>query len=360
MTTTPVSQRFTEARTALPSANAPLVREAWYVVGARAEFDRTLRQRWILGEPVCFYEATDGTLVVLDDRCAHRRFPLSRSHLEGDVIRCGYHGFEYGKGGECVAVPGAKPGPLRVRAYPAVQRGPWVWIWTGSDPDTADPALIPWPSEETEGGHYVTGYTLNPANYTLVHENLLDLTHLQYVHGIIDTQYTETPPTLMPADDFPPGFTDQSVGSTKYLADTRLNAFAGFAGEDPDTPISRSEFVMSVTPALNWGGQRLVPHEPQASQLRKVLVLHCLTPADESSTHQFWMYWQDVPFAIDQAPAREFITILFDQDVEALRLQQHYIERDSRKGVVESSRRADVAAVRIRQMLHRLGEAEQH
>lgn len=72
-------------------------------------------RRWILGEPVCFYEATDGTLVVLDDRCAHRRFPLSRSELDGDVIRCGYHGFGYGKDGRCVAVPVGRPDSIRVR-----------------------------------------------------------------------------------------------------------------------------------------------------------------------------------------------------------------------------------------------------
>ncbi|WP_224112420.1 Rieske 2Fe-2S domain-containing protein [Mycobacterium avium] len=359
MTVTTSAPKRPAAQMRVPSANAPLVREAWYVVAARTEFDRTLRQRWILGEPVCFYEATDGTLVVLDDRCAHRRFPLSRSELDGDVIRCGYHGFEYGKDGRCVAVPVGRPDSIRVRAYPAVQRGPWVWIWTGADPDSADPSLIPWPSRETEGGHYISGYTSNPANYTLVHENLLDLTHLQYVHGIIDPEYTEMAPKMMPTDELPAQFAEQSVGWRKVLGDTRLNTFAAAAGEDPDTRIRRSEFCMSVTPALNWGAQQLLPHDPAASRLRAVTILHCLTPADETSTHQFWMYWQDVPFAMDPAVMAEFIAGIFEQDVEALGLQQHYVESDTRKGVVEDSVRTDAPGLRLRRMLHRLAAAEQ-
>ncbi|MFI6779253.1 Rieske 2Fe-2S domain-containing protein [Nocardia sp. NPDC050412] len=119
------TERSASAKARAPGALAPLVREAWYVLAARNEFDRSLKQRWILGEPVCFFEATDGQLVVLDDRCAHRRFPLSRSHLEGDVIRCGYHGFAYGPDGRCRSVPGADPGSISVRRYPTLQRGPW-------------------------------------------------------------------------------------------------------------------------------------------------------------------------------------------------------------------------------------------
>jgi phenylpropionate dioxygenase-like ring-hydroxylating dioxygenase large terminal subunit len=351
-------QRTAEARTRGPGAVAPLVRNAWYVLAARTEFDRALRQRWVLGEPVCFFEATDGTLVVLDDRCAHRRFPLSRSHLEGDSVRCGYHGFTYGRDGRCLSVPGGYPGSISVRRYPAVQRGPWVWIWTGDDAASADPGLIPWPEGELDGGDFVCGYALNPANYALVHENLLDLTHLQYLHGIGKSEFTETRPALLPADQLPAKFASQSVGYGKDLETTLAN-FAGPAGCDPGTPVSRSGRMMSVTPALNYAVERFQPHDPAATNLRKIVIAHCLTPADESSTHQFWMRWQDVPFAVEPAELTALIQRVFSEDVAALDWIQQYVDRDARTGVVEHSVPSDVPGLRFRRVLHRLAEAEQ-
>jgi vanillate O-demethylase monooxygenase subunit len=308
---------------------------------------------------VCFYRAEDGRPIVLDDRCAHRRFPLSRSHLMGDSIRCGYHGFTYGADGRCLAIPGADPGSISVRSYPAVERGPWVWIWTGRDPDAADEASIPWPGDLLEGGDMVTGYTLNPGNYGLVHENLLDLTHLQYLHGIGESEFTETALTLLPPDELPTGFEDRSVGYGKDMT-TTLSAFAAPAGEDPSVPVERSGRMMTVTPALNYAVERLAPHDPDSAHLRCVVIAHCLTPADLSTTHQFWMYWHNVPFAIEHAAMAATIEQVFSQDVDALSWIQDYIDRDRRNGVVEQSVPGDLPGLRLRRLLHRLAHAEQN
>ncbi|MCF7553674.1 Rieske 2Fe-2S domain-containing protein [Pseudonocardia sp. WMMC193] len=340
-----------------PGAVAPLVREAWYVLAARSEFGRELRQRWVLGEPVCFFEAEDGALVALDDRCAHRRFPLSRSVREGDTIRCRYHGFTYGTDGRCLAVPGGTPGDIKVRSYPTVERGPWVWIWTGADADAADPDLIPWP-KEIEGGDGVTGYTENPCNYSMVHENLLDLTHLEFLHGIGGHDFTVTEPRLLSADELPAGFAHLSVGYGKDL-DTVLDHFAVSAGDDPTTPVFRTGRMMSVTPAINYAVERFEPTDPGATaRLRTVVIAHCVTPADDSSTHQFWMYWQDVPFVVDRDERAAMVERVFSEDVEALTWIQEYVDHDERAGVVEHSVPADVPGLRLRRLLHRLAAAE--
>ena len=85
------------------------------------------------------YRRTDGTAVVLEDRCAHRAYPLSAGQVKGDSIECGYHGFAYGPDGGCTRVPAQSliPKRARVRAFPFVEKDGWVWVWTG-DADRAD------------------------------------------------------------------------------------------------------------------------------------------------------------------------------------------------------------------------------
>mgnify|MGYP000856158750 CR=1 FL=1 len=161
------------------------IRNSWYV----AAWDRELESGSILaceviGERLAIFRRRDGGLVALENRCPHRHAPLSSGRLEGDELRCMYHGLRFNCAGRCVAVPGTDkiPPRLQVRAYPVVEKWSWIWVWTG-DPARADPTLIP------------DGYGLdNPewrlranaidyvADYQLLHDNLLDLSHIDYVH----------------------------------------------------------------------------------------------------------------------------------------------------------------------------------
>lgn len=348
----------TEARGSAPGALAPLIRNCWYVVAPRAEFERTPKQRWILGEPVCYYLTSDGTPVVLDDRCAHRRFPLSRSSLDGDAIVCGYHGFTYAPDGRCLRVPGGgDPGAVRVRSYPAVQRGPWVWIWTGSEPENADPSLIPWPDVNDADGDFVTGYALNPANYSMVHENLLDLSHIEFLHRVGEVGYDEVqPPELLSADELPERFVDSAVGFRHHYQGT-VGLWGTPAGDDPALGVNRKDYVLSVTPGCHYGIIDFTPDDPEVMRLRRYTVTHCLTPANDASTHQFWTYWQNVPL-VNGDDWKSLIYQFFQQDVDALGWIQEYVEADDRSGVVERSAAMDAAGLKLRRKLQRLAAQE--
>ena len=83
------------------------------------------------------FRTTDGTAVALEDRCAHRPYPLSLGWLDGDTIVSGYSGFTYDARGFCVSVPTQDEIPVgaRVRAFPVHDDGAFVWAWLG------DPAL---------------------------------------------------------------------------------------------------------------------------------------------------------------------------------------------------------------------------
>jgi len=71
--------------------------DCWYAAGFLDEFGRELRGRTFLGEPVVLFRTEAGELVALEDRCAHRRLPLSVGRLKGDTIECSYHGLVYNR-----------------------------------------------------------------------------------------------------------------------------------------------------------------------------------------------------------------------------------------------------------------------
>ena len=152
------------------------------------------------GEPLVFYRTEDeGTPVALHDRCVHRRYPLSESGLDGDRIVCGYHGFTYDTTGACVYVPGQKrvPRTARVASYPVVEQDSLIWVWIG-DPALADPQTIPRAQHLAAPG-WVTVRGMEPidADYGLLVDNLLDLSHETYLHGgyIGTPEVAETPIT---------------------------------------------------------------------------------------------------------------------------------------------------------------------
>jgi phenylpropionate dioxygenase-like ring-hydroxylating dioxygenase large terminal subunit len=158
------------------------LRNYWYVAASDDEVGRKPLRRILLGEPVVLFRTEDGTPVAFEDRCAHRHLPLSMGKLVGDTLQCHYHGLRYDMTGTCVRVPGQDliPPSARVKTYPVVQRYHWVWIWMG-DPALADPDTITdyhWLDDPSWGAK--VQYLHVQANWKLIVDNLLDLTHLAF------------------------------------------------------------------------------------------------------------------------------------------------------------------------------------
>ena len=162
------------------------LRNCWYVAGWSHDFPEDgLIARTMLGEPIVLYRKSDGAVVALEDRCCHRLAPLSLGRQEEDALRCMYHGLKFAPSGKCIEIPGQSfvPGKAGVRAYPVMERDCWVWLWMG-DPALADPALIPRALGHGDAGWIMrTGELAYKANYELINDNLLDLSHLSYVHA---------------------------------------------------------------------------------------------------------------------------------------------------------------------------------
>ena len=161
------------------------LRNYWYVAATDAEIGRKPLARTILGEPIVFFRTEAGAPVAMEDRCAHRHLPLSMGKLVGDELQCHYHGLRFGTDGRCTRIPGQEqiPRGAKVKTYPVAERYHWIWIWMG-DPALADPAAITdfhWLDDPNHWGAK-SSYLHVEANWQLVVDNLLDLTHLAFVH----------------------------------------------------------------------------------------------------------------------------------------------------------------------------------
>lgn len=162
-----------------------LIRNCWYVAAWDHEVPVDgLFARTLLDEPVVFYRNVAGQVVALEDRCCHRAAPLSHGKKEGDCVRCMYHGLKFNAEGKCVEIPGQDNVPPQacVRQYPVVEQDRFVWIWMG-EPARADRSkILPFPAHASSEWRMKPGYIHYQAHYQLVVDNLLDFSHLSYVH----------------------------------------------------------------------------------------------------------------------------------------------------------------------------------
>jgi len=161
------------------------LKNTWYVgawaheVPAGKLFTRTL-----LGVPVLFWRDSQDQVVAVRDRCPHRGAPLSKGRLEADGVRCMYHGMKFDSQGDCIEIPGQErmPPGACVERFKVVQRHNWLWIWMG-DEALADEDLIPnayW--LDSAQWRYIPDYMHYQVDYLLIADNLLDFSHLPFVH----------------------------------------------------------------------------------------------------------------------------------------------------------------------------------
>lgn len=174
----------------------------WYVAALASEVGaQELFHRKLLDTSVLIYRKQDGTAVALHDRCPHRFAPLSMGTREGDDVVCPYHGLKFDCSGKCNHNPHGNrkiPQAARTRAFPLVERYGFLWIWMGDE--VADPNTIPDYSPLDEGHENGIAYTyMQPnANYQLILDNVMDLSHIDHVHGEIITTRGKLSP-LVPA-----------------------------------------------------------------------------------------------------------------------------------------------------------------
>lgn len=268
----------------------PFLRNAWYCAGWSSELDGDrLLGRTLLNEPVLMYRRQDGTPVAIGNRCPHRFAPLHLGRRQGDQVACRYHGLAFGPDGECVHNPqgdGGIPKAARVPRYALVERWEALWIWMG-DAEQADAALIPDLTEASPRPDWahVTGYLEVPAHYELVADNLLDLSHVPYLHPFLTSQ-----------EPVPEGFREirelkqdgDTVWSMHCNLNTTMTPLLKLLWEDAP-PLVEGYFDMRWQPPANLlmlAGAATMGSGRQVGAA--IPMAHLLTPATDSTTHYFW------------------------------------------------------------------------
>lgn len=338
----------------------PFVQNQWYVAAYGTEVTREPLGRTVCGEAIVFFRTGSGGVAALADRCVHRRFPLSASpsHVVGDTLVCGYHGFTYDGTGACVAVPGQTrvPRTARVAAYPVVEQDSFVWVFIG-DPALADASRIPrapWLADP----EWTTVCGMEPlaARWSLLVDNLLDLSHETYLHGgyIGTPEVAETPITTEVDEDA------GIVRVSRHMADAACPPFyaksTGIEGR-----ITRWQDIEYFPPCLYTLHSRvapvgvLPPDEGPDDQAFHVEVVYAITPSTETSTYDFWAVARD--FARDDEEVSRFLhdsnrTVVL-QDVTALDLLETVVASEP-EGTQELSINIDTGALAARRMIARM------
>jgi phenylpropionate dioxygenase-like ring-hydroxylating dioxygenase large terminal subunit len=158
---------------------------AWYVACWSAELGEDLITRTILELPILLYRKENGDPVAIGNLCPHRFAPLHMGKKHGDTVQCGYHGMVFGEKGSCVHNPhhgGVISPAMKVAAFPVIEQHGAIFVWTG-EADMADPALLPdFSCYSAPGFETIRGVMDVAANYELITDNLLDLTHADFLH----------------------------------------------------------------------------------------------------------------------------------------------------------------------------------
>lgn len=332
------------------------LRNTWYVAGPAEDFGSDVVSRRICDKPVVFYRTQDGILVALHDRCPHRFVPLSMGMREGDSLRCGYHGLRFGPDGECNDKPGgAKENPARicVDSFPMVERWNYAWIWMGEH-DRADPGLIPDFSFITDPEFKCeAGYLNVKGHHELITDNLLDLSHVNYLHpqiastshwsewdNRVEVDGTTVWSRLSRPNQVPGAFQKMMWGSQSERGDGR-----GDVRWDAPSVLYANTAITEVGEDIETSGL----HTPSA---------HFLTPETETSTHYFWATGRNM-----QRDNQEFTDLIQKGVGQVFETQDGPMVEAGQRAMGDSTDflslkplilKADAAGIRARRILRKL------
>lgn len=276
------------------------LRNMWYVAGFSADLQpgKCLARRF-LNEPVVLFRTQSGVISALIDRCSHRAMPLSKGHVDGERIRCAYHGVEFAPSGACARIPGQDrvPPAANLRAYPVCERDEFIWIWMG-DVEKADTNLIMSNPEHRDPSWSWRPYYMHvKCNWQLLVDNILDLTHVAYIHA---NTIGGNPQTHFAAD-VSVEFNGQKVTLLRKMPNSvppkTYIAAGGFKGNVDRWQMVEYQPGNGNVLRVNAGACEVGTgaYEGRRDNGFVLLNIHGITPETETSTHYIWTICTNAP-----------------------------------------------------------------
>jgi len=332
------------------------MQDYWYAVCWAREIGKTDTKpfaRTICGHDIVFYRKQDGTLVALHDQCPHRLVPLSLGIVENDKLRCGYHGLLFSGDGKCVEMPNQENIPKTVctKAYPVAEKHRFVWVWIGNS-EQADVSTIPdvhWMDNAEWAGD---GGTLHiKANYQLILDNLMDLSHEAYVHSssIGQEELFESPIKTEVEGDV--------VRVTRWMRDVGAPPFwRMLSGFGEDQRCDRWQIVEYTPPAnilIDVGVAKTGTGAPEGDRSQGVtgMVIDLITPETEKTSFYHWGFSRN--FDVDRQDSSPSIAKaqkgVFLEDVDIFESQQVALDKMDNPRMMNFN--IDAGGVRVRQFI---------
>jgi len=342
------------------------VRNCWYVACWPSDLAvNRLMAVTIVGEPLVLYRREDGTPVALQDRCCHKRAKLSLGRIEGDCVRCMYHGLKFEPSGRCVEIPGQDliPPNAFVTAFPALERGCWVWVWMG-DPALADPDLIPITIALNDSRWDLrTGQMDYAANYELINDNLTDFSHLSFVHPAsfgASAKFAEVRPTVKSID--------RGIQVSRWISggSTENRNVSGAVGRTAEAPVTYMSYDYVVPGILTMRSETFRIEDypadgvspPTGIPVMANTNCQAVTPMTEDTSRYFFVTGPRAGPNSTAGAERllQIMKIAFDEDRVMIESQAANIKLSPGDNVMMTS--ADVGPVRFRAILQAMLRAE--
>jgi vanillate O-demethylase monooxygenase subunit len=338
------------------------LKNCWYVAAWTHELAAdAFLARTIIGVPIVLWRDGAGQPIAFIDRCCHRGAPLSHGRREGDRVRCMYHGLLFDRDGRCVEIPSQDtvPAQARVRTFPLVERHRWIWIWMG-EPARADPALVPdthWLDDPAWRGK--PGYMHYDVGYRLITDNLLDFSHLAYVHATTlggggSDAYARVRPLVERRE--------RGVHVARWLLDDEPAPFVRKL-KSYEGRVDRWNIYDFLVPGILLMDSGSAPAGTGAPEGRRVDAAEfrscqALTPETATSTHYFFQQMHN--FALDRPEVTETlhasIVAAFHEDQAMITAQSRVLALDD--GFVPVPIVADSALAQYRRLLDGMIETE--
>jgi len=339
------------------------IKNCWYVAAWDMEVPADgMLPRTLLDEPVLLYRDTQGRVVALEDRCCHRAAPLSLGKKEGDCVRCMYHGMKFDSSGACVEIPGQDtiPAKVCVRSYPVVERDRLVWIWMGEPARANADDIADFFWHASPQWRMKPGYLHYQANYQLIVDNLLDFSHLAFVHPT--TLGTQSAAALKPTIARDTQGNGMLTISRWYLDDEMPNLHkrvAKFEGK-----VDRWQVYQWSPPALlrmDAGSAPTGTGAPEGTRVPEALQFrHTSIQTPETATTSHYWFCQARNFELDNAAMTEQIfadlVVAFEEDRHMIEGQQKILRLLPGRTMIPIA--ADAGLNQARWLLDRMAKAE--